>query len=166
MSSCSQPTQLGWSLEDISCEFDADQRWWRATHGVVSILSVMMGVHWALCACFTQAWSLNTVCPTCPSLDPEISGLGLTEQWYISHGLASQRQCSLRQRWAKKFVQCSNQGGWFACEWCFAHQKCWVRMHWGGPLSLLWVWQDSRVWVACLSSSPWLELHRYIPVLR
>ena len=26
--------------------------------------------------------------------------------------------------------------------------------------------KDSRVWVACLSSSPWLELHRYIPVLR
>lgn len=144
MSSCSQPTQLGWLLET----FRVNLMLINAGEGPLVVLSPFCQWWWVFAELFAlvlhkpEVWILCA--PQCPSLDPEISGLGLTEQRCINHGLASQRQCSLRQRWAKQCVQCSNQGGWFACEWCFAHQKCWVRMHWGGPLSLLWVWQGQQ----------------------
>ena len=144
MSSCSQPTKLGWSLEDIASEFDAGQCWWGATRGGVSILSAMTGVHWALCTCLTQAWSLNTVCPTVSLFRPwnlwaRFDRAAVYQPWSgKSASMLSQTKMN------NKCALCSNQSGQFACEWCFAHQKCWVRVHWGGPLSLLWLWQGQQ----------------------
>lgn len=97
---------------------------------------------WILCA------------PQCPSLDPETSGLGLTEQQYISHGLASQRQCSLRQRWTTNVPCVLIKVGNLHVSDALPIKSAGLGCIGVGHFHCSGCDKDSRVWVTCLSSSP------------
>lgn len=99
----------------------------------------------------SEVWILCA--PQCPSLDPEISGLGLTEQQYINHGLASQRQCSLRQRWTNVPSVLIKAGNLHVSD-ALPIRSAGLGCIGVGHFPCSGCDKDSRVWVTCLSASP------------